>query len=231
MNKRKPLGKRSYGSIGHLPNSRLGEGDHKITDGQARIATEKFRDKNDVIIIQEKLDGSNVGIAKINNEIIPLTGAGYVANTSPFRMHHVFYDWVLKYKYRYTDLLEEGERLCGEWLLIAHGTRYRLLHEPFVAFDLMKGNDRRIYTDFTWRVQRFGFTVPNLISYGKPLCVSDVMGRLELSGHGALDPVEGAVWRVERNEKVDFLCKYVRPDKVDGIYLDQDLENEILVKW
>jgi ABC-type multidrug transport system fused ATPase/permease subunit len=51
------------------------------------------------------------------------------------------------------------------------------------------------------------------------------------SGHGALDTVEGAVWRVERNELidpgrssdrcwvVDFLVKYVRPDKVDGCYL------------
>ncbi len=50
--------------------------------------------------------------------------------------------------------------------------------------------------------------------------------------HGALDPVEGAVWRVERNElirpggqecrwHVDFLVKYVRPDKIDGSYLSE----------
>jgi hypothetical protein len=38
--------------------------------------------------------------------------------------------------------------------------------------------------------------------------------------YGALDPVEGAVWRVERNDKVDFLAKYVRPDKVDGSYFE-----------
>jgi hypothetical protein len=40
--------------------------------------------------------------------------------------------------------------------------------------------------------------------------------------HGALEPIEGVMWRVERKGKVDFLCKYVRPDKQDGIYLSGD---------
>ena len=89
---RKPLGRKSYGSIPHLPGSRIGPGDHKCSEGQAKIATEKKRDKHDLIIVQEKLDGSNVGIAKINDDIIPLTRAGYLANTSPFIQHQYFWD-------------------------------------------------------------------------------------------------------------------------------------------
>lgn len=50
---KKPLGIKNYGSIAHLPNSRMGEGDHKISDGQARIATIKTRDKHDRVIVQE----------------------------------------------------------------------------------------------------------------------------------------------------------------------------------
>ncbi len=79
----KPLGRKSYGSIPHLPESRMGSADHKISEGQAIIATKKKRDKHDVVIVQEKLDGSNVGIAKKNGEIIALTRSGYIANTSP----------------------------------------------------------------------------------------------------------------------------------------------------
>jgi len=30
----------------------------------------------------------------------------------------------------------------------------------------------------------------------------------------AIDPIEGLVYRVERKGKVDFLAKWVRPDKV-----------------
>lgn len=39
--------------------------------------------------------------------------------------------------------------------------------------------------------------------------------------HGAVDDAEGAVWRVERDGKVDFLVKYVHPYKVDGRYLPE----------
>ena len=44
---------------------------------------------------------------------------------------------------------------------------------------------------------------------------------IEISGHGALDEVEGAIWRVERKEKVDFLTKFVRHDKEDGKYFPE----------
>ena len=48
-------------------------------EGQKAIACEKLRDKHDRIIVQEKLDGSNVGIAKIDGNIMALTRAGYMA--------------------------------------------------------------------------------------------------------------------------------------------------------
>ena len=43
----KPLGGKAYGSIPHLIGSRVGPGDHHCHEGQARIATEKVRDKHD----------------------------------------------------------------------------------------------------------------------------------------------------------------------------------------
>lgn len=94
MDNNKPLGKKAYGSIPHLPGSRLGPGDYCISEGQARIATEKPRDKHDLIIVQEKLDGSNVAVAKVNGEILALTRAGYLATTSPYQQHHFFAKWV-----------------------------------------------------------------------------------------------------------------------------------------
>ena len=86
----KPLGIKNYGSIAHLPNSRMGAGDHHCDKGQARIATEKARDRHDTIIVQEKLDGSNVGAARIDGAIYPLGRAGYLADTSKFRQNWDF---------------------------------------------------------------------------------------------------------------------------------------------
>lgn len=164
----KPLGKPSYGSIPHLPFSRLGPADHYISDGQAKICTEKTRDKHDVVIVQEKLDGSNVGVAKINGKVIAITRAGYLATDSPHLQHHYF-DRYVKDNYKNFDLaLYEGERFCGEWLAMAHGTRYNLPHAPFVVFDLIKagksanGLNRAPYDEFKHRCESFGLVIPNL---------------------------------------------------------------------
>lgn len=217
----KLLGRKSYGSIGHFPTSRLGPGDHKITDGQYVICTEKARDRHDIIIVQEKVDGSNVGVCRVGGKIVAITRAGYEASTSPFEMHHKFGEWVEKNKSRF-EWLDEMERICGEWMIQAHGTRYKMPHEPFVAFDVMTGEVRLPYQKFLRRIAKGDFIIPRLISYGPPVALDWVIKRLEPSGHGALEKIEGAVWRVERSGEVDYLAKYVRPDKVDGCYLVKD---------
>jgi hypothetical protein len=236
--KTKPLGHKNYGSIAHLPGSRLGQGDHKCDAGQEKISCRKARDKHDRIIVQEKLDGSNVGIARIDDILYPLTRAGYVANTSPYKMHHIFHHWVFENTERFMAVLKNGERLCGEWLLVAHGTIYDLPHEPFVAFDIMgKKHKRMPYDEFVQRIKLGDFIKPYPISDGEPLSIDNAMKKLNIYGfHGATEPAEGAVWRVERNVlndkrkgnaagrhyEVDFLVKYVRPDKEDGKYLKEE---------
>lgn len=88
----KPLGHKSYTSIGHLPGSRMNSNlDHLINPGQAKICTVAQRDKHDFIIVQEKLDGSNVAICNIDEkyhfnvrgfgeaEFVNYTGQKYVA--------------------------------------------------------------------------------------------------------------------------------------------------------
>jgi hypothetical protein len=240
----KPLGHKNYGSIPHLPNSRMGASDRSCHEGQARIATEKARDKRDKIIVQEKLDGSNVGVAKQGHQIIPLSRAGYRAETSPYKQHKAFADWVLKPENwkRFNECLADGERLVGEWMMQAHGTRYDLSHEPFVVLDLMVEHERTCYDQLIERIQPYGFVTPHLVHRGSPITVEEVMKKLGKHGfHGAVDEVEGAVWRVERQKPtgkkgekrcvVDFLVKYVRPDKEDGIYLSSVSGKKDVWNW
>lgn len=225
----KPLGHKAYGSIPHLPGSRLGVGDHHCSEGQARIACEKKRDKHDIIIVQEKLDGSNCAVAKVNGEILALGRAGYLAETSKYPVHHSFCRYVAKNKDRFAELLVEGERVIGEYLAQAVGTKYDLKHEPFVPFDIMTGKEREPYEGFLYRVSKLDFTVPMLIpSNGNPVSIESAMQSIKVSGHGALDPVEGAIWRVERKSKVDFLVKFVRHDKEDGKYFPEKTGGETI---
>lgn len=224
----KPLGRKNYGSIPHLPTSRLGTGDWHISEGQAKICLEKKRDKNDIVIVQEKLDGSNVGVAKVNGEIIPLTRSGYRCDESIYPTHTTFAEWVKWHEHVFSALLNEGERVCGEWLGQAVGTRYNLTHEPFVAFDIMMGVERLPYTQFNERVQGILVT-PLTISIGEPFPLESAIECIKVSGHGAIDPVEGVIYRVERDGKVDFLAKYVHHFKQDGKYFPEN--NNGLYLW
>lgn len=225
----KPLNGKAYGSIPHLPKSRLGSGDHKCSEGEARIVCEKSR-PNDVVICEEKLDGSNVSVAKIEGQIVPLIRAGYRASSSKWKQHHIFGDWVMKERYRFDSILGEGDRVCGEWLLQVHGTRYELPHEPFVIFDFFKNGKRLSYYDRNI-VKGMGFVVPKLLSYGQAFSIEQAIESIKTSGHGAIDPVEGAVWRVEHGGDVQFLCKFVHHDKQDGTYLDREIWNTGLDNW
>ena len=237
--KKKPIGRKNYGSIPHLPNSRMGPADHTCHEGQERIATIKARDKHDEIFVQEKLDGSNVGVARVGDVLHMLGRAGYDTFSSPYTQHRHFGNWAHRNYERFFSVLKDGERLVGEWLMQAHGTRYELPHEPFVVFDLMVGTERLPYDEFMGRIDG-RFITPFLVSRGQPMGVEDAMKVIgEFGHHGAIDPVEGAVWRVERDKLVgggkrkrvvDFLVKWVRPDKVDGLYLldGQELWNNWL---
>lgn len=228
----KPLGHRNYGSIPHLPCSRMGPADHSIHQGQADICTLKVRDRHDRIWVTEKLDGSNVGVARIDGSIVALGRAGYLAATSEFEQHRMFASWVEQNEYRFRLLLSNGERCVGEWLAQAHGTRYDLRHEPFVAFDLMIGSDRLPWEPASERIAFAGFTVPQLLNDGRsPISADDAMFRADhLNAHGA-DVIEGAVWRVERRGEFDFMAKYVRPEKVDGALLSKTTGMDDVWNW
>lgn len=215
----KPLGGKAYGSIGHLPNSRLGPADHSVHEGQGVICCVKARDKHDRIIVQEKLDGSCVSVALLNGEILALSRAGYLADTSPYEQHHLFADWVEANALRFRDVLREGERVCGEWLAQAHGTIYDLAgREPFGAFDIFSGGKRIPYDEFMGRVHGV-LDHPELLHDGGPLSTDAAMA-IHADVHWPCDEIEGVVYRVERKGEVDFLAKFVRQDKADGKYLE-----------
>lgn len=217
----KPLCRKAYGSIGHLPQSRTGPGDHSVPEGYARICTERVRDKHDRVIVQEKLDGSCVAVALLDGKLYALGRAGWPAESSPYEQHKLFAQWVWANEDRFLAVLQEGERIVGEWLAQAHGTLYQLhTHDdPFGAFDIIAGTMRMPYDGFRSRI-REQFQTPWLLHDGGPISVEAAM-ELHRGCHWPCDEIEGVVYRVERKGKVDFLAKYVRPDKVDGKYLPE----------
>lgn len=217
----KPIGRKNYGSIPHLKNSKLGEGDYYITEGQETILTKKARDKNDRILVYEKYDGSNVGIAKHDNKIFALTRSGYEAITSPYKQHHYFANWVKKREHIFLDMLQNGERITGEWLAQAHGLIYKIEVDPIIFFDYFNNNNQRILNDeLVLITNKYGLRMPRKLHDGIPSSVDNLLPILneKTKGIESIELPEGMVYRVERNGKVDFLAKWVRNDFPTGKY-------------
>lgn len=247
INKRgyKPLNGKCYGHIAHLRGSRTGPGDYICNIGDQIRAIVKVKDKHDRIVVLEKLDGTNVGVLRLEDDYCtPLIRSGYLAISSKYVQHKLFATWVWENIHRFNSLLKIGERACGEWLAMAHSTRYKLSHEPFVIFDIMKDNTRICNDVLQSRTSEYGFTTPHVIHIGGSLSIEEAMKKLGTYGfHGAMDPVEGCVWRIERNEltnkydnssprewRVENLVKYVRLDKQDGIYF-KDRNEDAIWNW
>lgn len=229
----KPLNRKNYGSIPHLLGSKLGATDKYIHEGQHRILTEKTRDKHDFVIVTEKYDGSNVGITKVNGKIFAITRSGYLAETSPYKQHHYFAKWVEIQGNRF-DFIGNGERIAGEWMMCAHGIKYDVLKDPFIAFDYFTANNERmLYSDLISKTANAEIETPRIIFHGYQsfnlgLALEELNANKHKQNIVAQEKSEGLVYRVERKGKFDFAAKYVRSDYESGKYIiNVDEENLI----
>ena len=230
MNERKAAAKKvthGYGGIPHLSTSKLTQqADKKIHPGQEDILTKKVRDWRDLIVVTEKVDGSNVGITNVGGTTVAVGRSGYPATSSPFRQHHLFANFVERNEYRFRFLPHEWT-LRGEWCAQAHGTKYDVSKEsPFVAFDLISPNKERVpYLDLVRLSAKYGFALVPLLHIGQPIKIKNAINLLGDGRYGKPDKPEGVVYRCERDGKVEFLAKWVRGDKEDGKYMEQEIFN------
>lgn len=88
-------------------------------------------------------------------------------------------------------MLGSGERFNSEWMTLAHGTRYKLPYESFVAFDMI--SDKRLPLDeVEARCAITGIVTIRVLHEDGSLHLDQVLPLIETSGHGALEAMEGA---------------------------------------
>lgn len=228
----KIITQKNYGSIPHLSTSKMGQqADKRIDLHSEKILTQKARSWKDLIIVTEKIDGSNVGVVKKAGEIIAITRKGHSAELSPYKQHHQFAKFVKLFPNLFS-WLPEGWRICGEWCIQSHGTHYDILgYSPFLAFDIFDGkNTRCSFMTFYGICQSYKIPYVPILHIGQPVTLENAI-KLMGKGHYGLGTPEGVVYRCEAEKKVDFLAKWVRPDKIDGEFMEDEMQNEGSYRW
>ncbi|WNO10870.1 nucleotidyl transferase AbiEii/AbiGii toxin family protein [Teredinibacter sp. KSP-S5-2] len=223
---------KAYRTIQHIKGSRLGPSERSIDINKQHILTIETKQPSDKVVIQEKLDGSCVCAYRQGDDILALGRDGDLAYLSPNESRRLWANWVEKNTERFLALLQPGERAVGEWLAMAHGTRYKLHHEPFVLFDIFNQENREMeYLQMKNKANAQKFVTPKLIHIGAPCSLEKALAILDEGHHGSEDAPEGLVWRLERSGKVLFKAKYVYPNKLDGSLLTETTGKPSVWNW
>jgi hypothetical protein len=208
-----------YPKIPHLPGSRTGIRDRDCGVVAAKRLLEESQ-PGDTVIVQEKLDGSNVIVSRVDGLLVALGRDGKPCNDSRNTNRRAFAAWLEQNQDRFAWLLNL-ERLVCEWLPVAHGTRYALAHEPIVALDFFDAAGiRATLQKLQTKISDSSLRIPHVIHVGNAISLQTALEKLGTHGfHGALDESEGLIYRLERKIKLLMLAKYVRHGKTDGVYL------------
>lgn len=228
MRPKKVLPYKTYNSIGHLSGSRLGPTDSKIDMNTEKKMTEQFPLHHSCILfIEEKMDGSNVCVVRYEGELVCLSRSGYNCKDSNQEQHRMFYRWVMNHKEQFEELLPTNhDRVVGEWLALAHGTIYKELSSPFMAFDLYKNGIHQSLCNRKDEIDKVHlYNVPIILQSENPIPIRIALEYANMKNSNG----EGVVYRMEkrkRNKKDNtfyyepwMIAKVVKQDKEDGKFL------------
>lgn len=224
----------NYPSISHLPGSKFRDtGDGFIGEQEVEWLTVKTRQPEDVVVVTEKVDGCNVGVLRMQNTLHPIIRKGYDVRTNQFDWIRDFAKFVETNRSRFLYLLSEGERVCGEWMVKTHTIEYHMPHEPFICFDIIRGNDRVRYLNAKRRLELAGLTPAGVVHVGGAISPADVLAKLGSGFHGAVGAPEGVVYRYESQQNGWlFSAKYVSNPLVgDQELLDRNIQSGAMNTW
>ncbi|XP_065663786.1 uncharacterized protein LOC105844475 [Hydra vulgaris] len=93
--------------------------------------------KNQKLIIEEKVDGANIGISIRKDLSIAIQNRSHYVFSNTHKQFNVIDSWIDKHSKILHSILEpERHILFGEWLYAKHSIHYKYLSDYFMAFDI-----------------------------------------------------------------------------------------------
>lgn len=180
------------------------------------------------LIVEEKLDGANVGIHFHSDGEFILQAKELRITDGMHRQYELFRHWAAIKRRDWEPWLEDRYILFGEWLFARHSIHYRRLPHYFFEFDIYDKAMQQ-FLNLARRLELVDKlqlpTVPVL--HTGPLDKQQLLNligpshfdsRFENPVTGQPDPLmEGVYLRTEANETVSGRAKFVRDDFVVAV--------------
>ena len=183
---------------------------------------------DDSLIVEEKLDGTNVGIHFSDEGELVLQCRGHLITEGMHPQYDLFKQWAVVKRQALEERLASRFILFGEWVYAQHSVHYRQLSHYFFEFDIYDKQTEK-FLNLTARMQLLcGSGIQTV-----PVVHQGSASRKQLSqliGPSQFDSVfdnpltgqqdylmEGLYLRTEANGHVTGRAKIVRPEFVEKI--------------
>ena len=192
------------------------------------------------LIVEEKIDGTNVGIHFSNDGEMVLQCRGHLITEGMHPQYDLFKQWAAVKRFVLEDRLKDQFILFGEWVYARHSILYRQLTHYFFEFDIYDKH-QRAFLDLEQRRKLLAdsgiLTVP--VVHSGSLERSELEGLIGPSQFGsqfdnpltkrADNLMEGLYLRTEADGVVTGRAKFVRPEFVEKIKQSTHWQHQMMV--
>lgn len=174
------------------------------------------------VVLEEKLDGTNVGISAIyrNHQLdLFLQCRGHEITAGMHPQYDLFKSWAQARKADLLDILGERYVLYGEWVYAVHTKRYNALPHYFHEFDIWD-KEKQFFLDTPSRheiAQLLGLVSVPVLYAGTVENVDllqSFIGKKSLYGE---EPIEGLYGKIEAGGATIGRFKFIDPQFIQTI--------------
>lgn len=224
---------KKYPRTPHIEGSNIQEGDFDLNQIPFTYL------KNKYLVIEEKVDGSNVGISFTNGELILQNRSHALEGGYKERQYDLFKVWVNTYSDEFYKVIGERYIIYGEWMYAKHNIYYDNLPHYFLEFDVYD-KEKNIFLDTKSRRELLKdlnlFSVP-VLKEGYFKSYKEILDLLSDSNYISEDfssrLMEGLYIKIEEDNIVKERFKYVRKqfkqvqEGNNDFYKKQIIQNKI----
>lgn len=201
--------------------------------------TEKFL-ADPSLIVEEKIDGTNVGIHFAETGELCLQCRGHLITEGMHPQYDLFKQWAAVKRETLEGLLEDRYILFGEWLYARHTVAYHKLPHYFFEFDIYD-KQQRVFLDLATRLSLLegtGIVTVPVVHQGavkseqlaKLIGPSAYESEFDNPVTGEVDGLmEGIYLRTEAAGVVTGRAKFVRPEFTEKVKLSTHWQQQSLV--
>jgi len=189
-------------------------------DDKVLSAAEVRQLLSDEVVVEEKLDGANLGLSLSSGGVLRAQNRGQYLDEPHAGQFSRLPGWLAQHEIGLRTVLRPELILFGEWCAARHSLGYDTLPDWFLLFDVYDRSNGRFWS--TTRRNELAaaaglFTVPLLLTGTTTL---DALKRLVMdapSHYRSKQPLEGVVVRRESADWCEARAKLVRPDFAQAI--------------